>query len=495
MGIDHHASEPPAVRVLGPVRIFGSRPLAGRQAALVVALTLAAPHSVGSDELATLIFGDEGNVRRDEVRVLVSRLRRVLRVGPGAPSVRHDACGYALVGATTDVAAFDQLAAQAMDAAERGEMSAGGALARAALDLWPDSVVPAPLSEHPALVRLMERRLGMLQVWFRSEMHVGHHERVLPELLLACQTHPYAEELWQTGMVALYRTDRQVDALALYQQIRRTLINDLGVEPGAGLRETERGVLTHELDDIPARPHTGEPPPPSWRGFPMFHDRYVSDGGSAEALRLACDAARHIPVPGPAGVGKTRLVVEALATSGGQWTDGAAFCSLSSVDGPVAVVAAVAGALGTRIPAGADAMSAIVGDLADRRFLLVLDTCEHVAAAAAALSDELRRRCDAVTIVATSRSPLRVDHEVVVDVVGLEPATAGVALFVDRAGRATPGQSVADDERLTIEAICARLDGLPLAIELAAARSRTFSPSELADRLDRRLAILRSTSG
>ena len=427
--------------------------------------------------------------------MLVSRLRRALRTGSPTATVRRDPGGYAFDGVTTDVAMFHDLAAQAVTADECGDPRLAADLAGRALALWPGPGGFTPFVDHPESVWLSEERLAVLTVWARSALQVGRRQQVLPELLAACRMHPYAEELWRLAIVALYHADRQVEALALYQEIRRRLVDDLGVEPGAALRDAERQVLTQQLEGAASAVGDGERRVPPWADLPIYHDRYVSDGVAAAALSSALAMTRHVTVIGPAGVGKTRLVVETLPTVAARWPGAVAFCSLSSVVDADGLVGAVAGTLGVRIPARADPVAAVVEGLGERQVVLVLDTCERLAPAVGALSDELRRGCCGLTIVATSRMAPPVEDGASVEVAGLDPSTTGSALFIDRAGRAVPGHTVTDDERATIEMVCARLDGLPLAIELAAARSRTFNPHELAERLDRRFSILRTTSG
>ena len=167
--------------------------------------------------------------------MLVSRLRRALRTGSPTATVRRDPGGYAFDGVTTDVAMFHDLAAQAVTADECGDPRLAADLAGRALALWPGPGGLTPFVDHPESVWLSEERLAVLTVWARSALQVGRRQQVLPELLAACRMHPYAEELWRLAIVALYHADRQVEALALYQEIRRRLVDDLGVEPGAAL--------------------------------------------------------------------------------------------------------------------------------------------------------------------------------------------------------------------------------------------------------------------
>ena len=409
----------PDVLVLGPVRVGGSS-LQGRRAALVATLALSAPHAVPQEELGRWVFGFGGPRRLEDFRVLVSRFRRQLREEGLSATVVHDGGGYALAGAQTDAAAFERLVERALAAEEHDPVIASN-LARAATDLWRGDVPVLELFDHPLVVRLGERRLSALEVRFRAELDLGRHSTCIADLLAACHSYPYAEDLWRSGMIALYRSGRQVDALALYREVRTRLVEDLGVEPGLLLRQTELQILTHEVAEItcapspmvqPTRDKGATDPPDVWEeGLPDYEDRYFEDGAIAAQFRDAVGADRLVTVTGPAGVGKTRLVVEQLpASRAARWPDGAAFCELSSVDGRVAVALQVAAATEARVPAGRDPTVAIAEHLASRSWLLVLDTCEHVIASTSGLVDELLRRCPSLSIVATSRSPLGADR-------------------------------------------------------------------------------------
>jgi predicted ATPase/DNA-binding SARP family transcriptional activator len=485
----------PEVQVLGPVRIAGQPgALRGRQAALVTAMVLAAPNSVPREELARWVFGSTEPQRLDEVRVLVSRLRRSLRECESSATVVHDGAGYILGGASTDVSAFEQLVESAV-ASEQNDPAGATALARAANELWRGDVTTMELADHPAMIRLRERRLRSFEVRFGAELRLGRHDRCLAELLAACRMYPYAENLWRAGMIALYRSGRQADALALYREIRTRLVEDLGVEPGPSLRRAELQILKQEIDEISSQPEPSERSrshvPAGWLGFQPYDDVYFEDRHLAAQFEKSLGDHRQVTVVGTAGVGKTRLVVEQILALHARWPDGAIFCELSGVENAAAVALTIASAACARVPAGVEPTMALAEHLATRRLLLVLDTCEHVRATVAAIIDGLMRRCPLLTVVATSRTPLDVRGEFVFQMSRLDSSTLGTELFIERM-RTTAGSEFITEDRSVIETLCARLDGLPLAIELAAAQVRAVSPAELVDRLDRRLALLRS---
>ena len=368
-------------------------------------------------------------------------------------------------------AKFETLVDRAF-AAEADDPVAASDYARAATELWRGDVTVAELCDHPAVVRLKERRLGALEVRFRAELQQGRHGLCLADLLAACHAYPYAEDLWRTAMIALYRAGRQAEALALYREIRNRLVEDLGVEPGHSLRHTEMQVLTQDVPEVSSAPSPFEQPmglaldadvpvPGSWLGFPRYDDRYFEDHDLAERFRQSFRECRHLTVTGTAGVGKSRLVVEQLPGLAARWPDGAAFCRLSSIDDGSAVGSTVAAATGARVPAGLDPTVAIAEHLSSGERLLVLDTCEHVSAAVAAFADELLRRCPALTIVATSRSPLGVTGELVFPMPSLDASTLGTDLFIDRTRRVQPGGSITADDRLQGSLLAARRRLIP----------------------------------
>ncbi|CAM5561440.1 hypothetical protein SABIM44S_04242 [Streptomyces abikoensis] len=321
---------------------------------------------------------------------------------------------------------------------------------------------------------------------------------------------------------------RPAEALAAYAGLARDLADRLGTDPGPELRALHAELLapgpSGRGEDAHARPRTGNgraaappgpsaaagtaaPPPGNLRArltsFVGREDDIASIGADLRAHRL-------VTLLGPGGAGKTRLsqeAAEAAAADGGGWTDGVWFAELAPVDDPATVPEAVLTALGGRetvvrttadgLRAASDASAAdplarLAEHCAPRRMLLVLDNCEHVIDAAALLTETLLAHCPAVTVLATSREPLGVPGEAVRPVEPL-PDTVALRLLADRGAAARPGFRVEDDPEACAE-ICRRLDGLPLAIELAAARLRLLSPRTLADRLDDRFRLLTSGS-
>ena len=216
---------------------------------------------------------------------------------------------------------------------------------------------------------------------------------------------------------------------------------------------------------------------------------FVGRARDVEELSELIGSHRLVTVVGPGGIGKTRLVTETAARLVQRFSDGIWFCDLAAVGDGGRVVAAVAETVGARPQPDMELVEAIALFLQRRRCLIILDNCEHVLPAAAGLA---RRLVEAgVVVVATSRELLGVPGEQLCPIDPLDPATAGRELFVDRARQRDPHFVLDADGELAARDLCRRLDGMPLAIELAAARTRVLSPRAIADRLDDRFKLLR----
>ncbi|WP_443054512.1 AfsR/SARP family transcriptional regulator [Streptomyces sp. NBC_00334] len=293
-----------------------------------------------------------------------------------------------------------------------------------------------------------------------------------------------------------------------------------GTPPGAGTPGTSRGPRTPEDPGTPTTPAAPAGPPPA-EAAPASRRRgnlrarltsFVGRDGDLEALRADLASARLVTLLGPGGAGKTRLSQEAAEGAGDTAPDGVWLAELAPVDDPAGVPEAVLTAVGARetvlYGAGAEEMRAVtvtdrqataverlVEHCGRRRMLIVLDNCEHVVDAAARLTEELLARCPHLTVLATSREPLGVPGESLRPVEPL-PEPAALRLLADRGAAARPGFRVDADEATAAACaeICRRLDGLPLAIELAAARLRMLTPRQIADRLDDRFRLLTSGS-
>src|ERR1700722_19410166 len=229
-------------------------------------------------------------------------------------------------------------------------------------------------------------------------------------------------------------------------------------------------------------------------------------GREAELARLSAllSRARLVTVTGPGGVGKTRIALRAAARAAPGFADGACLAELAAVAEPGQLVPAVAGALGVAAPGRGSPLDAVLAHLADRQLLLILDTCEHLIDACAMFAEAVIARAPQVTMLATSREPLDVSGENACPVAPLpvprrydagSAAGTAVELFIQRASAAVPGYAFTPEDLPQVISLCRRLDGIPLAIELAAIRLRALPLAELASRLDQRLALLAGGHG
>ena len=303
-----------------------------------------------------------------------------------------------------------------------------------------------------------------------ADLALGRHAELVPELQALVAAEPLREGLRRQLVLALYRAGRQSDALAAYQDARRMLDETLGLEPGDELKELERAILRHEVDPVvPARAaHNLPEPTTSFVG----RERELADVG--ELVR----AQRVLTLTGIGGSGKTRLAIETARGQLDAWAGGVWLVDLTALNAPDLVAGAVASAIGAE---------SLPDDVRDAELLVVLDNCEHLVDACAELVAEILPVSPNVRVLATSRVPLGIPAEVeyAVDPLAQEEA---VQLFRDRASAVR--RDLGDED--AIGEICSELDGLPLAIELAAARVKALSPAEIAARLDDRLRFLRA---
>jgi predicted ATPase len=321
---------------------------------------------------------------------------------------------------------------------------------------------------------------------------------------------PFTERLVELQMLALYRCGRQADALAAFQATRGRFVDELGIEPARPLRELHDDVLQHAAELAPpewtleARPRPATPSALGNRRLPVPANRTIGRGHELAAVgeRLRAGSVRLLTLTGPGGVGKTRLALEVARSVHADFADGAHFVSLAAVQRPDDVPAALVNALGIIVLAGESADQAAQRFLAAKHALLVVDNLEHLLAAAPFIGG-LLGACPEVTILATSREPLalRAEERYRVSPLALPEPTApddpealagvdAVALFCERARAHDPDLRLGDANAAAVAEICQRLDGLPLAIELAAARCALLSPGEIAERLHEALGAL-----
>lgn len=479
------------MRVLGPVRavLEGTElPLGGAKPRLVLALLAArAGRTVSTEALIDGVWGeDPPPTARKALQVHVAGLRRALR---SPDTIATTAGGYELV-ADVDAERFTAAIESARRLAEQTPAAALTHL-ELALSLWLDEPF-ADLTHEEALAaertRLQTLRAEADGLRFRCLLELGHHDEVAAGLDVAVRAEPYREDLRIMQMLALYRSGRQVDALRVYSDARHTLAEELGVSPSPELDEMERRILEHDPSLIvpPAAESPAASTLPSRVAGLIGREQAV-----AETTRLL-DTARLVTLTAVGGAGKTRLAIECAHRIADAFPGGTFFVDLTSVTDDDDVAVTVSAGIGLTATGREIAPTRLVEYLGPRRCLVVLDNCEHVLEGAAALAARLTDRCPQLALLATSREALAVPGEQVVQVPLLEASDArspGVELFAVRAGEASPGFRLGDDIDIVVD-ICSQLDGIPLAIELAAARARSMSPTEIRDRLVDRFALL-----
>lgn len=500
------------VEVLGrpAVRIAGERvELKGRQPALLAALAVDAPHPVSADTLLEAIWGD--TLPRDPANALqqrVSELRRTLDPDrTGAPLVTVPG-GYALrvEDERIDARRFARLASEGRDLLVAGELDAARQRLEAALALWRGAVF-AGIADEPWLVpeaqRLRELHLAATADRLEAILGLGGGGELVPELTELTAAEPLSERLAGQLMRAQYRAGRQADALAEYERIRRLLADELGVDPGPELQRTHLQVL-EQADDLEVTALSAPRRRPRATNVPAATRPVIGRDAAIERTGQLLAAARLVTLTGPGGAGKTTLALEVArrrpVPSGGTW-----LVELAALSDDTAVLETVADVVGVATGAfgGARIDAAGLADtLADRQLLLVLDNCEHVVETVAELVEALLARAPDVRVLATSREPLAVDGERVwslptlgvpaegedgLDAVLVAPA---VQLLVDRIQAHDPSFALDAGSAHAAATIARRLDGIPLALELAAARSRVLALPELAAALDDRFAVL-----
>ncbi|MEU4446767.1 BTAD domain-containing putative transcriptional regulator [Actinosynnema sp. NPDC050801] len=485
------------IRLLGPVEVIGpGGPVAlgkPRQRTLLGLLALRARHVVSRSALIDALWDEQppGSAVKT-LNAHVAHLRRALGTAGLRSLIGTRSPGYLLDVPVehVDVHRFDTLLRSGRTAPSAEE--AAQAL-RAALELWRgDVLADCAVGEwaRAEVARLREARQYAVEELCGAELALGGHARVAVELEPLVARYPLRERLWELLMLALYRGGRQADALAAYHRARTTLLTELGVEPGPALRRLEAAILAGREPRTPWE-RTRHAFVPASVPAPLT-SLIGRDKDVAELTSLVAER-RLVTLTGVGGCGKTRL---AIAVAG---SVAHGFVDLTAVSEPGLVPRAVCDALGVR---GDPDVTALAERLRDRELLLVLDNCEHLVDACAGLVEGLLRSCPRLRVLATSRESLALVGEVVWPVAPLPVPTRAavtlaeardfdaVRLFLDRA--ALPAvRELTDADAPALAAICLGLDGLPLALELAAARTAVLTVREIADRL-RDPALLRA---
>jgi predicted ATPase/DNA-binding SARP family transcriptional activator len=486
------------VRILGPLEVDGAAVGGGRLRALLARLALDAGRPVTAGALVDAVWDTELPAdQTHSLQSLVSRLRRALG---DAEAVAQVPGGYVL-SAEVDAHRFEKLAAEG--AAEPSpERSAQ--LLREALALWRGPAL-ADLTDYrfalSAATRLEDLRLSALADRIDADLQLGRGDRLVHELEGLSAEHPLNERLAAQLISALYAAGRQADALAAYERVRVRLNEELGVPPSPELQAAHLAVLRGD-------PRPEAPKSSARTNLPAPVTSFVGREREIAHIGELLERSRLVTLVGPGGAGKTRLAREAVARWVDRVADGVWMVELAPVTAEVEIVPSVLGVFGVREASisdkprpARDTLERLLDILGDREAILVLDNCEHLIAPVAELAETLLAACPRLRVVATSREALAIAGESLAPVppLGLpaEGASAeealahpAIRLFADRAAAALPGFAVdAETVGPTIE-ICRRLDGLPLALELAAARLRSLPLTDLAARLDDRFRLL-----
>jgi predicted ATPase/DNA-binding SARP family transcriptional activator len=474
--------------ILGPVQAVRDGRVLGlggpRRRAVLALLLVAGGRVVPAEQLSDELWGGcPPPGAAGTLRSHVSRLRTLL--SPDAVLVAEGG-GYALAAPGAghlDAVQFERLAAVGREALEGGDAAAAASRFRKALGLWrgralADVADVEPLAREGA--RLDELRLVATEGRIEADLALGRAAEVTGELESLVATYPVRERLWRLLVLALYQAGRQADALAAYRRAREMLAAELGIEPGVELRDLEQAVLRQEVP----------PPPPAARhNLPAQLTSFLGRGQELAALDGLLGEARLVTLTGTGGAGKTRLALEFAAMAVERFGDGVWLVSLAGVADPQLVGSAVMDALGLRQTGDTPVLETLRNRLRSAELLLVLDNCEHLPGACAELAVALLGSCPRLRVLATSREVLGVPGEAVYPVSPLpvppESSDAGalarapaVRLFLER-GRAASAAAPVE----VVAGICRALDGLPLAIELAAARTSVLSAEEIAARL------------
>ncbi|MEV7626369.1 BTAD domain-containing putative transcriptional regulator [Actinoplanes sp. NPDC089786] len=487
------------VTLLGAVRVARGDavvPVPGaRLQGLVVRLALAGGHPVEQAALVDAIWPDDPPAgAAHALQTLVSRLRRTLGA---AGEVTQAAGGYRLdvTAADVDALRFERLAADGRDRLHAGDATTASVLLREALELWGDPAAIAAVAPAVA-TRLRHAAVEAVADLGEAELMLGKAAEAGVRLTALLAEHPADERAAALLMDALAAQGREAEALDRFEQTRLALADRLGADPGAALRERHLRLLRTGSDG----PGSDGPRPDN---LPAPLTALIGRDDDLARIDALFAAGRLVTVLGPGGAGKTRLAVEAARRRRHDHRDGVRMIDLAPVTEPAKVDAAVLAGIGLR--SGRSRLGGLSGELDGRDALLLIDNCEHLIEAVAVLVAGLLARHPELRVLATSREPLAIGGEALVPLGplalpapddGLDAArrTASVRLFAERAAAVRPGFDVDPSTLPRIINVVRALDGLPLALELAAARLRTMSLPELDAGLSDRFRLLTTGS-
>ncbi len=495
--------------VLGPIDVVAEAksvvPTSARQRDLLALLLLDANTAVSSDRLIDRLWhGEPPATARSALQTYIARLRTIIDGYPTAEIVTvSDGYRLDIDEQTIDAPRFEELARRGRESLLAGSPRTATETLGAALDLWRGDVLADVRhleGVHAEVTRLEELRSHVLGTLIDAELALGNHLEMIPKLEKLVEEDPFSERTWARLMLALYRGGRQSDALRAYRRVADILGEELGIEPGPELYNLEERILlqdpslTRETDG--ASPRTNlERPVTSFVGRRREIERLIELVGSRPLVTLT----------GPGGAGKTRLAREIGERVLASYAEGVWFVDLSSIRDDQQVPFTIAETLGVTEQPDLPAVDLVARYLEHRSLLLILDNCEHLLEPTASLARSLLARCPRLTVLATSRQRLGIEGETTWTVPPLSFPGHGastpvpgeheaVDLFVERARLVDTDFELSKANGPHVVAICRRLDGLPLAIELAAARVDVLSLADIEHRLGENFSLLERRS-
>ncbi|MEA1903765.1 MAG: BTAD domain-containing putative transcriptional regulator [Actinomycetota bacterium] len=482
------------IEVLGPIQARDSAQIdldRPSQRRLLAILSLDAGRRVSTDALIDRFWPEQAPATaKAALQTHVSALRRLL----GNGTIVTEGHGYRLDAAAVhiDSSEFLGLATEAKTAVDGQEWDPARVAAEEALNLWRGQPFGDLIDDdfaRPTIAKLKETRLELLEMRAEAHLGLGRPADALPDLESLVIEYPLRERLWEHLMTARYRLGRHTEALHAYQEVSGHL-GEMGLEPGGRLRRLEERILLHDKTLTPAR-----------HNLPVELSDFIGREGEMDQTRKLLSAHRLVTLTGAGGSGKTRLAVQAAKGQLDHFPEGVWLVELAATQDSDLVPTEIARAMGLK-PKGEDALEVIAEAIASEKILIILDNCEHLLDGAAATVQRLLQASTDLKILATSREPLRVPGESSYEIPGLAFPTDGpsdpkvaleyeaIRLFERRAELANPAFAVDGQNLSAVVSICERLDGMPLAIELAAARTRSLGVETIAARLDDQLQLL-----
>ncbi len=468
--------------------------LVGHEATLLSILVARRAEAVPTEALIEGLWDDPPKTARQALHLYVARLRG--RLPTGAVVTVGATYRLTLSDDRIDAAVFERDVKSAIESSSNGDHSRASAALRAALDMWIEP--PYGTAGDCEALKVESERL-------REIAHTGEDALSLAllrsgadpdvdRLRQLVERQPFREHRWAYLMIGLYRSGRQRESLQAYQELRTTLVEELGVEPNPQLKALNDRILNQD-PSLLAPSNRRAPDVPA---LPADPTRFVGRQHDLARVIELCATSRLVVISGSGGVGKSRLALTAARSLVSGFPDGVVLVPLSPLERGADVEDAIAGALGSGARPGISIFESIVRSLEGTGTLLLLDNAEQVVRSVADVVERLLARCPGVSILVTSQHPLDVSSEVIW---ALNPFPVphddrgpndAIDLFTEAALRVAPDTQLDDQVRTVFGAICRKLDGLPLALELAASRLASLTPDELLSTLDRPLTALHS---